>query len=118
MHWHHDRQKAIRRHETKYLHNLPLQVPLVFTRDTMDRDFQEMNREEQVKGNLPVSGHSFNNFLVYNSRVSDLVRQTFPNSSGYLDDPNLLLAVESVKTSTQVFGETYNLVTKYSQISP
>ena len=55
----------------------------------MDLDFQEMNREEQVKGNLPVSGHSFNNFLVYNSRVSDLVGQTFPNSVGYLDDPNL-----------------------------
>ena len=67
--------------------------PLVFTRDTMDLDFQEMNREEQVKGNLPVAGHSFNNFLVYKSRVSDLVRQTFPNSGGYLDDPNLLLAV-------------------------
>jgi hypothetical protein len=40
--------------------------------------------------------------------MSDLVRQTFPNSGGYLDDPSLLLAVELVKTSTQVLGENYD----------
>ena len=85
------------RHTDVDLRHQFVYMPLVFTRDTMDLDFQEMNKEEQVRGNLPVSGHSFNNFLVYNSRVSDLVRQTFPNSVGYLDDPNLLLAVELVK---------------------
>jgi hypothetical protein len=76
----------------------------------MDLDFQEMDREGQVRGNLPVAGLCFNNFFLYNSRVSDLVMQSFPNSVGYLDDPNLLLAVELVKTSTQVFGETYDSV--------
>ena len=38
-------------------------VPLVYSRETMDLDFQEMVREEQVRGNLPVAGLSFNNFL-------------------------------------------------------
>ena len=98
------------RHTKVDLRHQFVYVPLVFTRDTMDLDFQEMNKEEQVKGNLPVAGNSFNNFLDYNSRVSDLVMQIFPNSDGYLDDPNLLLAVECVKTSTQVFGETYDSV--------
>ena len=98
------------RHTKVDLRHKFVYMPLVFTRDTMDLDFQEMHKEEQVKGNLPVAVHSFNNFLVYNSRVSDLVRQTFPNSGGYLDDPNLLLAVELVKTSTQVFGETHDMV--------
>jgi hypothetical protein len=60
------------RHTKVDLRHKCVYVPLVFTRDTMDLDFQEMNREEQVKGNLPVAGHSFNNFLVYNSRVTDL----------------------------------------------
>ena len=98
------------RHTDVDLRHQFVYVPLVYTRDTMDLDFQEMNREERATGNLPVSGHSFNNLLVYNSRVSDLVMQSFPNSVGCLDDPNLLLAVESVKTSTQVFGETYDSV--------
>ena len=98
------------RHTDVDLRHQFVYVPLVFTRETMDLDFQEMDREGQVRGNLPVAGHSFNNFLLYNSCVSDHVRQTFPNSVGYLDDPNLLLAVELVKTSTQVFGETYDSV--------
>ena len=78
-------------------------VPLVYTRDTLDLDFQEMNGEERDTGNLPVAGQSFSN-----SRVTDLVRDAFPNSGAYLDDPNLLLAMELVKTSTQVFGETHD----------
>ena len=98
------------RHTDVDLRHQFVYVPLVYTRDTMDLDFQEMNREERATGNLPVSGYSFNNLLVYNSRVSDLVMQSFPNSVGYLDDPNLLLAVEFVKTSIQVFGETYDSV--------
>ena len=57
-----------------------------------------------------MAGLSFNNFLLYNARVNDLVRQTFPNSGGYLADPNVLLAVELVKTSTHVFGKTYDSV--------
>jgi hypothetical protein len=76
----------------------------------LDLDFQEMNGEERDTGNLPVAGQSFSNFLDYNSRVSDLVRDAFPNSGAYPDDPNLLLAVELVKTSTQVFGETHDSV--------
>ena len=98
------------RHTDVDLRHQFVYVPLVYTRDTMDLDFQEMNREERATGNLPVSGYSFNNLLVYNSRVSDLVMQSFPNSVGYLDDPSLLLAVEFVKTSIQVFGETYDSV--------
>ena len=98
------------RHTDVDLRHQFIYVTLVYTRDTMDLDFQEMNREERATGNLPVSGHSFNKLLVYNSHVSDLVEQTFPNSVGCLDDPNLLLAVESVKTSTQVFGQKYDSV--------
>ena len=55
-----------------------------------------------------MASQSFNNFRDYNSRVSDLVRDAFPNSGTYLDDPNLLLAVELVKTSTLVFGEHHD----------
>ena len=40
---------------------------LVYSRETMDLDFQEMVREEQVRGSLPVAGLSFNNFLLYNA---------------------------------------------------
>ena len=85
-------------------------VPLVYSRETMDLDFQEMERERQVRGSLPTAGHSFNNFKIYNTRVNDLVRQTYPNSRGYLADPNELLAVETLKTSTHVFGKSYDLV--------
>ena len=53
-------------------------------------------------------GHSFNNIMAYNSRVRNLVKQTFSNSEGYLGDPNLQLAVEYVHSSTQVFGVTYD----------
>ena len=42
--------------------------------------------------------------------MNDLVKQTFANSEGFLADPNVLLAVELVKTSTHVFGKTYDLV--------
>ena len=98
------------RHTSVDLRHQFIYVPLVYTRDTMDLDFQEMGREERDTGNLPVSGHSFNNVMAYNSRVCELVTETFPSSEGYLGDPNMLLAVESVKTSTQVFGETYDSV--------
>ena len=83
-------------------------VPLVYTRDTMDLEFQVMEREEQYTGNLPVFGHSFNNIMAYNSRVRNLVKQTFSNSEGCLGDPNLQLAVEYVPSCTKVFGVTYN----------
>ena len=68
-------------------------MPLVYTRDTMDLEFQVMGREERDTGNLPVFGHSFNNIMAYNSRVCD---------------PNQQLAVEYVHSSTQVFGVTYD----------
>ena len=42
--------------------------------------------------------------------MNDLVRPTFPNSRGFLADPNELLAVEFAKTSTHVFGKTYDSV--------
>ena len=38
-------------------------VPLIYNRETMDRDFQEMERERQVRGNLPVASQSFNSFM-------------------------------------------------------
>ena len=83
-------------------------VPLVYTRETMDLEFQKMEREEQHTGNLPVFGHSFNNIMAYNSRVRTLVKQTFSNSEGSLGDPNLQLAVEYVPSCTKVFDVTYN----------
>ena len=93
------------RHTSVDLRHQFIPVPLVYIRDTCDLDFQEMNRVERDTGSLPVAGQSFNNFLDYNSRVRDLVRDAFPNSETYLDDPNLLLAVELVKTSTSVKGD-------------
>jgi hypothetical protein len=39
-------------------------VPLVYSREAMDLDFQEMERERQVRGSLPVAGPSFNNFMI------------------------------------------------------
>ena len=98
------------RHTSVNLRHQFIYVPLAYTRDTMILDFQEMGREERDTGNLPVSGHSFNNFMAYNSRVCELVTETFQNSEGYLGDPNLQLAVESVHSNTQVFGETYDTV--------
>ena len=38
-------------------------VPLVYNRETMNREFQEMERERQVRGNLPVASQSFNSFM-------------------------------------------------------
>ena len=46
------------RHTDVDLRHQFVYVPLVYTRDTMDLDFQEMNREERATGNLPVSGCS------------------------------------------------------------
>ena len=46
--------------------------------------------------------------MAYNSHVSNLVKETFSNSEGYLGDPNLQLAVEYVHSSTQVFGVSYD----------
>ena len=96
------------RHTSVDLRHQFIPVSLVYTRDTCDLDFQEMNRVERGTGDLPVAGQSFNNFLDYNSCVRDLVRDAFPNSETYLDDPNLLLAVELVKTSTSVYGEPHD----------
>ena len=83
-------------------------VPLVYTRETSDLEFRGMEKEEQDTGNLPVFGHSFNNLMVYNSRVRSLVKQNFPTSEGSLGDPNVLLAVEYLPSSTKVYGVTYN----------
>ena len=96
------------RHTSVDLKHQFIPVPLVYTRDTCDLDFQEMDKVERATGSLPVAGQSFTNFLDYNSRVRDLVRDAFPNSETYLDDPSLLLAVELVKTSTLVYGEPHN----------
>jgi len=88
-------------------------VPLVYTRETMDLEFHVLEREERSTEILPVFGHSFNNIMAYNSRVRSLVNQSFPTSEGSLGDPNLLLAVKCVPSSTKVFGVTYN-TSRYS----
>ena len=96
------------RHTSVDLRHQFIPVPLVYTRDTCDLDFQEMDKVERATRSLPVAGQSFTNFLDYNSRVRDLVKDAFPNSETYLDDPNLLLAVELVKTRTSVYGEPHD----------
>jgi len=88
-------------------------VPLVYTRETMDLELHVLEREERSTEILPVFGHSFNNIMAYNSRVRSLVNQSFPTSEGSLGDPNLLLAVKCVPSSTKVFGVTYN-TSRYS----
>ena len=85
-----------------------IMVPLVYTRETSDLEFYGLEKEGQDTGNLPVFGSSFNNLMVYNSRVRDLVKQNFPTSEGRLGDPNVLLAVEYLQSSTKVYDETYN----------
>ena len=42
--------------------------------------------------------------------MNDLVKEAYPNSRGYLADPNELLAVETLKTSIHVFGKSYDSV--------
>ena len=85
-------------------------VPLIYSRETMSCDFQEMERERVARGNLPVAGQSFNNFMAYNACVNDLVKKAYTNSKDYLANPNELLAVETLKTVNHVYGRSYNSV--------
>ena len=55
-----NRDVKIRHTDVDLRHQL-VYVPLVFTRETMDLNFQEMDKEGQFRGNIPAAGHSFNN---------------------------------------------------------
>ena len=94
--------EVILRH--KFVH-----VPLVYSKETMSRDFQEMERERLATGNFPVAGQSFDSFMAYNARVNNLVKKAYPNSQDYLVDPNELLAVETLKTVNYVYGRNYSV---------
>jgi hypothetical protein len=61
------------RHTEVILRHKFVPGPLVYSRETMSRDFQEMERERVARGNLPIAGQSFNSFMAYNARVNDLV---------------------------------------------
>ena len=98
------------RHTEVILGHKFVHVPLVYSRETMSRDFQEMERERVARGNLPVAGQSFNSFMAYNAHVNDLVKKAFPNSKDYLFYPNELLAVETLKTVNHLDGRNYNSV--------
>ena len=95
------------RHVSVDLKHQYIPVPLAYTRDTCDLDLQDMNKVKKETGSLPVAGQSFTKFLDYNSRVMNLVKDNFPTSETYLEDPNLLLAVKLVKTNTLVYGEPH-----------
>ena len=95
------------RHVSVELKHQYIPVPLAYTRDTCDLDLQDMNKVKKDTGSHPVAGQSFTKFLDYNSRVMNLVKDNFPTSETYLEDPNLLLAVKLVKTNTLVYGEPH-----------
>ena len=66
-----------------------------------------MNKVLKETGSLPVAGQSFPKFLDYNSQVMNLVKDKFPTSEIQVVDPNLLLAVKLVETTTLVYGEPH-----------
>ena len=98
----------IRNTEVNLRHKF-VHVPLVYSKETMSRDFQEMERE-RLAGNFPVAGQSFDSFMAYNARVNNLVKKSYPNPQDYLVDPNELLAVETLKTVKYVYRRNYNSV--------
>jgi len=96
------------RHVSVDLKHQFIPVPLAYTRDTCDLEIQDMNKVLKETGSLPVAGQSFPKFLDYTSRVMNLVKDKFPTSETYVVDPNLLLAIKLVKTSTLVYGEPHD----------
>ena len=84
-------------------------VPLVYNRDTCDRDFIELEAD-RAEGNPPVVGQSFSKFMDYNSNVLADVKKSYPSSYKLLGDPNELLAVKTLKSTCTAFGKEYNTV--------
>ena len=50
-----------------------LLVPLVYNKETCDRDFLELEKDRAV-GNIPVVGQSFPKFMEHNNKVARDVR--------------------------------------------
>ena len=71
--------------------------------------------KERLVGNSPVAGQSFNNFLAYNALVNKHVKKSYPQSQDYLVDPNILMAVATLKSVKSVYRRSYNTV-KYEFI--
>ena len=98
------------RHVSVNLKHEFILVPLVFTRDTCDLEIQAMDKVLNDTGSLPVIGQAFPKFLDYNAQVMNLVKDKFPTSEPQVVDPNLLLAVKSVQSTTMVYGEPFTTV--------
>ena len=77
-------------------------VPLVYNRDTCDRDFIELEAD-RAEGNTPVVGQSFSKFMDYNSNVLADVKKSYPSSYKQLGDPNEMLAVKTLKSTCIAF---------------
>ena len=98
------------RHVSVNLKHEFILVPLVFTRDTCDLEIQAMDKVLNDTGSLPVLGQAFPKFLDYNAQVMNLVKDKFPTSETQVVDPNLLLAVKPVQSTTMVYGEPFTTV--------
>ena len=98
------------RHVSVNLKHEFILVPLVFTRDTCDLEIQAMDKVLNDTGSLPVLGQAFPKFLDYNAQVMNLVKDKFPTSETQVVDPNLLLAVKPVESTTMVYGEPFTTV--------
>ena len=84
-------------------------VPLVYNKDTCDRDFIELEMD-RAEGNTPVVGQSFSKFMDYNNKVLADVKKSYPSSYKQLGDPNELLAVKTLKSTCTAFGKEYSTV--------
>ena len=84
-------------------------VPLVYNKDTCDRDFIELEMD-RAEGNTPVVGQSFSKFMDYNDKFLTDVKKSYPSSYKQLSDPNKLLAVKTLKSTCTAFGKEYSTV--------
>ena len=75
------------RHTRVDLKHKFIPVPLVYTRDTLDLDFRPGDERGGAGHGEPPRGRPV---LYQLPPLSDLVRDAFPNSGTYLEDPNLL----------------------------
>ena len=79
----------IRNTVVKLKHKFVL-VPMVYNKETCDRDFLKLEKNRAV-GNIPVVDPSFPKFMEYNDKVARDVRKSYPESHEHLLDLNKLL---------------------------
>ena len=84
-------------------------VPLVYNKETCDRDFLELEKD-RAAGNIPVVGQSFPKFMLYKDNVTKDVRKSYPESYEQILDLYKLLAVKTLRSVCKVYGKEYDTV--------